>query len=62
VTLVPAHTEPGGFAEMLTLTGRLGFTVMVIGVDVAGLPEIQEVELEVITHLTTSPFTRVEEV
>ena len=49
-----------GFAEatMVTLTGRFGFTVMVTGGLVAGLPVIQVAE-EVSTQVTTSPFTGV---
>ena len=51
---VPAHT---GFAlaDMLTLTGCLGFTVIVTGVLVAGFP-VAHVALLVNLHLTTSLF------
>ena len=58
VTLVPAHIAPEGAAAMLTLTGRLGLTVMVIVFDVAGFP-VGQVALEVRIHLTTSVFARV---
>ena len=45
-------------AEMLTLTGKFGFTVMVTEFDVEGLP-VAQVELEVIIQVTTSLFARV---
>ena len=53
VTEVPAQTL---FAEAAidTLTGNNGLTVMVMALDVAGLPEIQ-VALEVKTQVTASP-------
>jgi len=57
VTLVPAQTVDEGLAEMLTLTGNAGFTVIVTLLDVAGEPVRQGVALDVITHVTTSPFT-----
>lgn len=38
VTLVPEQMAPGGTAAMLTMTGKLGFTVMVSVLEVAGLP------------------------
>ena len=41
-------------ATMLTLTGRFGFTVMVMAFDVAGFPVVQ-VSLEVRMQVTTSP-------
>jgi hypothetical protein len=52
VTDVPEHT---GFAEaeIETLTGRFGFTVMVTVFDVAGLP-IGQVAFEVRTQETKS--------
>jgi hypothetical protein len=53
VTELPAQTVPEGEADILTLTGSIGFTVMVIGFEVAGLPEAQ-VKDDVITTLTTS--------
>ena len=58
VTLVPAQTAPEGTAAMLTLTGKLGFTVMVIVLEVAGLP-VGQVMLEVRMHFTASPLFRV---
>ncbi len=52
-TIVPAHT---GFASAAinTETGSNGFTVMLMLLDVAGLPEVFG-RLEVSTHTTTSP-------
>jgi uncharacterized ion transporter superfamily protein YfcC len=57
VTEVPAHT---GFADATidTLTANIGLTVIVIALDVAGLPVGQGVIFEVITHVTTFPFAR----
>ena len=46
VTLVPAQIVVDD-AEILILTGRLGFTVMVTVLEVAGLP-VAQVALEVI--------------
>ena len=46
-----------GLAAILTLTGRLGFTVMVSEFDVAGLP-VAQVAFEVSTQVTTSVFAR----
>jgi hypothetical protein len=54
VTLVPAHIVVAE-AAMLTLTGRFGLTVMVIALDVAGLP-VGQVALEVNIQVTTSLF------
>ena len=45
VTLVPEQIVVA-VADMLTLTGRFGFTVMVMEFDVAGLP-VAQVALEV---------------
>jgi hypothetical protein len=45
-------------AETDTLTGRFELTVIVIALDVAGLP-VTQVALEVITQMTISPFTGV---
>ena len=50
VTEVPAQTVPEE-AEMVRLTGRTGFTVMVIILEVAGLPDghgTDEVMMQVI--------------
>jgi len=58
VTLVPAQIVVDD-AEILTLTGRFGFTVMVTVLDVAGLP-VAQVALDVNTQATTSLFTREE--
>ena len=54
VTGVPAQT---GLADgiMVTLTGRIGFTVMVTGVAVAGLP-VAQVALDVSSQVTRSLF------
>jgi hypothetical protein len=54
VTLVPAQI---GLEEaaIATLTGKLGFTVMVIVLDMAGLP-VAQVAFEVITQITVFPF------
>jgi hypothetical protein len=46
-------------ADILILTGRLGFTVMVTVLEVAGLP-VAQVALDVNTHVTTSLFAREE--
>ena len=59
VTLVPEQIVVA-LAETLTLTGRLGFTVIVTLLDVAGFPVAQGVALEVRMHVTTSPFVKVE--
>jgi hypothetical protein len=48
VTEVPVHIAPDGEADMLTLAGNNGFTVMVIILDVAGLP-VAQVAVDVIT-------------
>jgi hypothetical protein len=48
VTEVPAQTAPDGEAEILTLAGNNGFTVIVIILDVAGLP-VAQVAVDVIT-------------
>ena len=58
VTLVPGHIVVAD-AEILTLTGRFGFTVMVTEFEVAGFPLVQ-VELDVIKQVTTSLFTNEE--
>jgi hypothetical protein len=54
VTDVPEHT---GLAEadIVTLTGRLLFTSIVIVFEVAGL-SVAQVAFDVITHVTASPF------
>ena len=57
VTEVPAQMVVA-VAEMLTLTGRMGLTVMVTVLEVAGLPEVQ-VSLEVSTTVTASVLARV---
>lgn len=57
VTLVPEQIVVAE-AEMLTLAGRLGFTVMVTVFEVAGLP-VAQVAFEVSTHVMVLPFVRV---
>ncbi len=54
VTLVPEQIVVAD-AEILILTGRLGLTVMVTVLEVAGLP-VAQVALEVITQVTVFPF------
>lgn len=44
-------------AAMLTLTGRIGFTVMVTALELAGLP-VAQVALEVRVQVTTSPLAK----
>ena len=61
VTEVPAQIAPDGTAAILTLAGRFGLTVMVIPVEVAGLP-IAQVNDEVISTVIASPLARVAEV
>ena len=58
VTLVPAQIAPEGLAAIEALTGRLGFTVIVIVFDVAGLP-VAQVALDVNTQVTNCPFVKV---
>ena len=58
---VPGATAPDGAAAILTLTGKVGLTVMVIAFEVAGLP-VAQVILEVISTVITSPFARVVEI
>ena len=60
VTEVPAHMEVD-VADTETLTGKFGFTVIVIVFEVAGLPEVQ-VALEVITQVIASLFANAEDV
>ena len=55
VTDVPWQTAPVGFAEILTLTGLVGLTVIVMEFDAAGFPETH-VSLEVNMQVTTSPL------
>jgi hypothetical protein len=58
VTEVP---EQIGFedAEILTLAGKFGFTVMVTEFEVAGL-SVAQVAFEVMTQVTTSLLARLE--
>ena len=57
VTLVPEHIVAAD-AEILTLTGSIGFTVIVTVFEVAGLP-VAQVALDVITQVTVFPLARV---
>lgn len=61
VTDVPAQMVLDGEAAMPTLAGRSGLTVMVTGVDVAGVP-VAQAALEVIVTVITSSVTNVVEV
>ena len=58
VTELPTQIAPEGEADILTLAGSTGFTVIVIGFDVAGFPDTQ-VKEDVITTVTTSLFASV---
>jgi hypothetical protein len=58
VTLVPGQIAPAGTAAILTLTGRFGFTVMVIVFEVAGFP-VGQVAFDVNTQVTVFPFASV---
>ena len=55
VTLVPEQMVVAD-AEILTLAGRLGLTVIVTVFDVAGLP-VAQVAFDVITQVTISLLT-----
>jgi hypothetical protein len=56
VTEVPAQIVlSASLEEMLTETGRIGFTVVVIVLEVAGFPVVHT-SLEVRTTFTWSPF------
>ena len=52
VTELPAQIAPEGDAAILTLAGNTGFTVIVIGLEVAGFPDAQ-VKDDVITTVIT---------
>ena len=58
VTELPAQIAPEGDAEILTLTGSTGFTVIIIWLEVAGFPDTQ-VKEDVRTTVTTSLLLRV---
>ena len=55
VMLIPAQTDPPGLATMLTLAAPPVFTDMVILLDVAGEPVIQDA-FDVITQEIMSPL------
>ena len=57
VTPVPVQIVVA-LAAMLTLTGKFGFTVIVMLLDVAGLPLVQ-VALDVNTQVTVLPLFKV---
>ena len=61
VTEVPAQITPDGEVDILTLAGNNGFTIIVIVLDVAGLP-VAQVAVDVITTVICSPLTRLAEV
>jgi hypothetical protein len=58
VTELPPQIAPAGDADILTLTGSTGFTVMVIWLEVAGFPDTQ-LKDDVRTTVTTSLLLRV---
>jgi hypothetical protein len=58
VTEVPSQIVPEGNALMLTLAGCNALTVMVMALEVAGLPETH-VSFDVITTVIISPFASV---
>ena len=58
VTELPVQIAPGGDAVILTLAGSTEFTVIVIGLEVAGFPDTQ-VKEDVIPTVTTSLFASV---
>ena len=62
VTEVPAQIAPAGTAATLTLAVNIGFTTMVIPVEVAGLPVRHGVAFEVISTVITSPLAKPVEV
>jgi hypothetical protein len=61
VTEVPAQIAPEGTAAMLTLAGRFALTIMVMVLDVAGLP-IAQVAFDVITTVIASLLASVVDV
>ena len=62
VTEVPAQIAPDGTAAILTLAVNIGFTVIVIPLEVAGDPAKQGVALDVISTVITSLLAKVVEV
>ena len=58
VTFVPGQMGPEGLAAMLTLTGFV-FTTIVIVFELAGLP-VKQGSIAVSTQVITSPFDRAE--
>lgn len=59
MTDVNAQIAPEGVGDMLTLAGTEAFTAIVIELLTAVAGETQAA-LEVITHVTTSPFIKAE--
>ena len=58
VTDVPVQTGLA-LAAIVTLAVRIGFTIIVTALDVAGDPTTHGVKLDVITTVITSPLTGV---
>ncbi len=61
VTEVPAQIAPEGTAATLTLAVNIGFTVIVMPLEVAGLP-VAQVSFEVISTVIASLLAKVVEV
>ena len=61
VTDVPEQIAPDGAATILTAGTSVGFTVIVIALDVA-VGVLGQVALDVIIQVTISPFTSVVDV
>ena len=55
VTEVPAQIAPEGLAVIPMLTGRFGFTVIAMELEMAGLP-VAQVALDVNVQVIISPF------
>ena len=59
---MPEHIVSDGLADMLTLTGKFEFTIIVIAFDVAGKPVVEQLSDDVISHVITSLFESVVDV
>ena len=55
VTEVPAQIAPEGLAVIPILTGRFGFTLIAMELEIAGLP-VAQMALDVNMQLIISPF------
>ena len=55
VTEVPAQTVPEGFTTIETLAGMLELMVIVMELEIAGLP-VAQVKFDVSVQLIKSPF------